>query len=159
MPAVITALITCLFPVVVNVATGLATTEPELEDVMKALKATKFDILWNVGLCSKDFRRGGGCVVGAEVHARISLRERSISARAAQYEPLLYAHSLGFRRNYPLGMLGATLRKPTECRAIGGGDILRRACALLSVSHDRRRTAMTTSWALAAIWFGARHPG
>ena len=49
-PAVITALITCLFPVVVNVATGLATTEPELEDVMKALKATKFDILWNVGL-------------------------------------------------------------------------------------------------------------
>ena len=35
---------------VVNVATGLATTEPELEDVMKALKATKFDILWNVGL-------------------------------------------------------------------------------------------------------------
>jgi NitT/TauT family transport system permease protein len=49
-PAIITALITCLFPVVVNVATGLATTEPELEDVMKALKATKFDILWNVGL-------------------------------------------------------------------------------------------------------------
>jgi len=49
-PAVITALITCLFPVVVNVATGLATTEPELEDVMKALKATKLDILWNVGL-------------------------------------------------------------------------------------------------------------
>ena len=34
----------------VNVATGLATTEPELEDVMKALKATKLDILWNVGL-------------------------------------------------------------------------------------------------------------
>jgi NitT/TauT family transport system permease protein len=49
-PAIITALITCLFPVVVNVATGLATTEPELEDVMKALHATKFDILWNVGL-------------------------------------------------------------------------------------------------------------
>jgi NitT/TauT family transport system permease protein len=49
-PAIITALITCLFPVVVNVATGLATTEPELEDVMKALKASKFDILWNVGL-------------------------------------------------------------------------------------------------------------
>ena len=49
-PAVLTALITCLFPVVVNVATGLATTEPELEDVMRALRATKFDILWNVGL-------------------------------------------------------------------------------------------------------------
>ena len=49
-PAVLTAMIMCIFPVVVNVATGLATTEPELEDVMKALKATKLDILWNVGL-------------------------------------------------------------------------------------------------------------
>jgi NitT/TauT family transport system permease protein len=49
-PAVLTALIMCIFPVVVNVATGLATTEPELEDVMKTLKASKFDILWNVGL-------------------------------------------------------------------------------------------------------------
>jgi len=34
----------------VNVATGLATTEPELEDVLKALGAKKFDILWNVSL-------------------------------------------------------------------------------------------------------------
>jgi len=39
-----------MFPIVVNIATGLATTEPELEDVLRALKATKFDILWNVGL-------------------------------------------------------------------------------------------------------------
>jgi NitT/TauT family transport system permease protein len=49
-PAVLTAMIMCIFPIVVNVATGLATTEPELEDVMRALRATKFDILWNVGL-------------------------------------------------------------------------------------------------------------
>lgn len=49
-PAILTAMIMSLFPIVVNVATGLATTEPELEDVMKALRATKFDILWNVGL-------------------------------------------------------------------------------------------------------------
>jgi NitT/TauT family transport system permease protein len=49
-PAVLTALIMSIFPVVVNVATGLATTEPELEDVMKTLRASKFDILWNVGL-------------------------------------------------------------------------------------------------------------
>jgi ABC-type phosphate transport system permease subunit len=39
-----------IFPVVVNVATGLATTEPELEDVLRALGASKTDILWNVGL-------------------------------------------------------------------------------------------------------------
>jgi NitT/TauT family transport system permease protein len=49
-PSVLTAMIMSVFPVVVNVATGLATTEPELEDVMKTLRATRFDTLWNVGL-------------------------------------------------------------------------------------------------------------
>jgi NitT/TauT family transport system permease protein len=49
-PAVLTAMVMCIFPIVVNVATGLATTEPELEDVMRALKASKLDILVNVGL-------------------------------------------------------------------------------------------------------------
>ena len=49
-PAILTALSICFFPIVVNIATGLATTEPELEDVLKALGASKFDILWNVGL-------------------------------------------------------------------------------------------------------------
>jgi NitT/TauT family transport system permease protein len=49
-PAVITSLVICIFPVVVNVATGLATTEPELEDVLRALGASKRDILWGVGI-------------------------------------------------------------------------------------------------------------
>ena len=49
-PAMLTAMIMCIFPIVVNVATGLAATEPELQDVMKTLRATKFEILWNVGL-------------------------------------------------------------------------------------------------------------
>ncbi len=49
-PAIITAAITCVFPIIVNVATGLATTEPELEDVMRTLRASKLDILLNVGL-------------------------------------------------------------------------------------------------------------
>jgi NitT/TauT family transport system permease protein len=49
-PAVLTAMVMCIFPVVVNVATGLAATEPELQDVMKTLRATKFEILWNIGL-------------------------------------------------------------------------------------------------------------
>jgi NitT/TauT family transport system permease protein len=49
-PAVLTAMALCIFPIVVNVATGLATTEPELEDVMRALKASRLDILLNVGL-------------------------------------------------------------------------------------------------------------
>jgi NitT/TauT family transport system permease protein len=49
-PAILTALIMCIFPIVVNVATGLAATEPELRDVMRTLRATKFEILWNIGL-------------------------------------------------------------------------------------------------------------
>lgn len=50
MPAILTSMVICIFPVVVNVATGLATTEPELEDVLRALGASKRDILWNVGM-------------------------------------------------------------------------------------------------------------
>jgi NitT/TauT family transport system permease protein len=46
----VTAMLLCLFPIVVNVATGLATTEPELEDVMRALRASRLEILMNVGL-------------------------------------------------------------------------------------------------------------
>ncbi|MBX9846019.1 MAG: ABC transporter permease [Xanthobacteraceae bacterium] len=49
-PAILTAITLAFFPIVVNVATGLATTEPELEDVMRAMKATRLDILFNVGL-------------------------------------------------------------------------------------------------------------
>lgn len=50
LPAVLTALTTCIFPIVVNVATGLATTEPEMEDVLKALGARRSQVLWNVSL-------------------------------------------------------------------------------------------------------------
>ena len=49
-PAVLTAMVTSVFPIIVNVATGLATTEPELEDFMKTLHASKIDRLLNVGL-------------------------------------------------------------------------------------------------------------
>ncbi len=49
-PAVLTAFLICFFPIVVNVATGLATLEPELEDVLRALGATRLDILTKVGL-------------------------------------------------------------------------------------------------------------
>ncbi len=49
-PAVITAFLISFFPIVVNVATGLATTEPELEDVLRALGAKKLDIMLKVGI-------------------------------------------------------------------------------------------------------------
>jgi NitT/TauT family transport system permease protein len=49
-PAILTSAIMTIFPVVVNVATGLATTEPELEEVLRTLRATQFDVLWNIRL-------------------------------------------------------------------------------------------------------------
>jgi len=49
-PAILTAMSMSLFPVVVNVATGLATIEPELKEIMHVLKAKQLDILWNISL-------------------------------------------------------------------------------------------------------------
>ena len=49
-PAIATAFLLCFFPIAVNVATGLATVEPELEDVLRSLGASKLDILRKVGL-------------------------------------------------------------------------------------------------------------
>lgn len=49
-PAILTAFLICFFPIVVNVATGLATLEPELEDVLRSLGAKRMDILMKVGL-------------------------------------------------------------------------------------------------------------
>ena len=49
-PAIITAFLISFFPIVVNVATGIATLEPELEDVMRALGASRTDILLKVGV-------------------------------------------------------------------------------------------------------------
>jgi NitT/TauT family transport system permease protein len=49
-PAVLTAFLISFFPIVVNVAIGLATLEPELRDVLRSLGARPMDILLKVGL-------------------------------------------------------------------------------------------------------------
>jgi NitT/TauT family transport system permease protein len=49
-PAILTAFLISFFPIVVNVATGLATIEPELEDVLRALGASKLDVMRKVGI-------------------------------------------------------------------------------------------------------------
>ena len=50
LPPVLTAFVITFFPIVVNVATGLATIEPETEDVLKALGASRMDIMTKVGI-------------------------------------------------------------------------------------------------------------
>ena len=49
-PAVLTAFLISFFPITVNIATGLATLEPELEDVLRVLGAKRWDVLVKVGL-------------------------------------------------------------------------------------------------------------
>jgi NitT/TauT family transport system permease protein len=49
-PAVLTAFLMSFFPIVVNVAAGLASVEPELIDVLLSLGAKKRDLIFKVGL-------------------------------------------------------------------------------------------------------------
>lgn len=49
-PAILTAFVISFFPIAVNVATGLATIERDMTDVLRSLGATRRDILIKVGL-------------------------------------------------------------------------------------------------------------
>lgn len=49
-PAILTAFLISFFPIMVNIATGLATLEPEMEDVLRVLGAKRMDVLLKVGL-------------------------------------------------------------------------------------------------------------
>ena len=49
-PAVLTALTLAFFPIAVNVATGLATIDPEMNDLMRSLGARRDEILLKVGI-------------------------------------------------------------------------------------------------------------
>jgi len=49
-PAVITAFLLSFFPILVNVAAGIATVEPELQDVLRALGASRWQVIRKIGL-------------------------------------------------------------------------------------------------------------
>ena len=44
-PGILTAFLISFFPITVNIATGLATLEPELEDVLRVLGTKRWDVL------------------------------------------------------------------------------------------------------------------
>lgn len=48
-PAVVTAFLISFFPILVNVATGLTTLEPELQDVLRSLGASRLEVFTKVG--------------------------------------------------------------------------------------------------------------
>ena len=101
-PAVLTAFLISFFPIVVNVATGLATTEPELEDVLRSLGASKLDIMLKVGIPDAiPFFFGSlkvaitlafvGAVVSETVASNHGVRHLMLSAQANFEVPLVFA--------------------------------------------------------------------
>ena len=101
-PAVLTAFLISFFPIVVNVATGLATTEPELEDVLRSLGASKLDIMLKVGIPDAiPFFFGSlkvaitlafvGAVVSETVASNHGVGHLMLSAQANFEVPLVFA--------------------------------------------------------------------
>ena len=101
-PAVLTAFLISFFPIVVNVATGLATIEPELEDVLKALGASKLDIMRKVGIPrSLPYFFGSlkvaitlafvGSVISESVASNVGIGNLMLQAQAQFQVPLIFA--------------------------------------------------------------------
>ncbi|MEP0235895.1 MULTISPECIES: ABC transporter permease [Stappiaceae] len=101
-PAVLTAFLIAFFPIVVNVATGLATIEPEMEDVLRALGAKKMDIMLKVGIPrSMPYFFGSlkvaitlafvGSVISETVAANSGIGHMMLSAQSQFNVPLVWA--------------------------------------------------------------------
>lgn len=101
-PAIITAFLIAFFPVVVNVATGLATIEPETEDVLRALGASKWDIMTKIGIPrALPYFFGSlkvaitlafvGSVVSETIAANAGLGHMMLSAQSQFNVPLVFA--------------------------------------------------------------------
>ena len=101
-PAILTAFLIAFFPIVVNVATGLATIEPEVEDVLRALGAKKMDIMLKVGIPrSMPYFFGSlkiaitlafvGSVISETVAANSGLGHMMLGAQSQFNVPLVFA--------------------------------------------------------------------
>lgn len=101
-PAILTAFLIAFFPIVVNVATGLATIEPEMEDVLRALGAKKMDIMLKVGIPrSMPYFFGSlkiaitlafvGSVIAETVAANSGLGHMMLAAQSQFNVPLVWA--------------------------------------------------------------------
>ena len=101
-PAVITAFLTAFFPIVVNVATGIATVEPELNDVLRSLGASRIDIVRKVGIPrSMPYLFASlkiaialafvGAVVSESIASNVGIGYLMLSASATFRIPLVFA--------------------------------------------------------------------
>ena len=126
-PAILTAFLISFFPIAVNVATGLATTEPELEDVLRALGASKLDIMRKVGIPrSLPYFFGSlkvaitlafvGAVVSETVGANKGLGKLMLDAQASFQVPIVFAGLLVLA---VLGILLYAMTAAVEARFTG----------------------------------------
>ena len=101
-PAILTAFLIAFFPVVVNVATGLATIEPELEDVLRALGGGKWAVMTKIGIPrAMPYFFGSlkvaitlafvGSVISETVAANAGLGHMMLSAQSQFNVPLIFA--------------------------------------------------------------------
>ncbi len=101
-PAVLTAFLTAFFPIVVNVATGIATVEPELNDVLRSLGASRLDVLRKVGIPrSMPYLFASlkvaialafvGCVVSESIASNAGIGYLMLTASATFRVPLVFA--------------------------------------------------------------------
>ncbi|MCR9124410.1 MAG: ABC transporter permease [Phyllobacteriaceae bacterium] len=101
-PAILTAFLIAFFPIVVNVATGLATIEPEMEDVLRALGAKKMDVMLKVGIPrSMPYFFGSlkiaitlafvGSVISETIAANSGLGHMMLAAQSQFNVPLVFA--------------------------------------------------------------------
>ena len=102
LPPVLTAFLISFFPIVVNVATGISTIEPETEDVLRALGASKRDIILKVGVPrAMPYFFGSlkvaitlayvGSVIGEQNASNVGLGNLLTRASAAFEVPLVWA--------------------------------------------------------------------
>ena len=102
LPPVLTAFLISFFPIVVNVATGIATIEPETEDVLRALGASKADIIMKVGVPrAMPYFFGSlkvaitlafvGAVISESVASNVGIGNLMLQAQAQFQVPLIFA--------------------------------------------------------------------
>lgn len=103
LPAVITAIITAFFPVMVNVATGVSTINPDLADLLRSFGGRKRQIFLKVGIPNSlpyffsSLRVAGiGALIGVVVSEMIAAREgvgyMVLMAGVEFRTPLLFAY-------------------------------------------------------------------
>ena len=101
-PPVMTAFLISFFPIVVNVATGIATVEREMEDVLRALGASKRDIVFKVGVPrAMPYFFGSlkvaitlayvGSVIGEQNASNVGIGKLMLDAQAAFQVPIVFA--------------------------------------------------------------------